>query len=155
MEPNDRMAYGLEHPPHLPVAALVQNELDPTTTQAANTCRGGSAVLELDALGQLAQDGVGRLALDVGDVRLLDAVARMREPVRKHAVVGEEQRARGVGVEAADRHDPSLVPHELDDGWTALRIASSGDDSGRLVQEHVGEGLCRDAAAVDLNDVPC
>ena len=46
-----------------------------------------------------------RLALHVHLVDLLDAVARMREPVRERAVVREQQRAGRVGVEPADRDD--------------------------------------------------
>ena len=65
---------------------------------------------------ELLERVVGRVALDLGLVDLLDLVARMREPVRELAVVREQERAGRVGVEAADGHDPRGMVDELDDG---------------------------------------
>ena len=42
------------------------------------------------------------ISFDLGEVRLLDAVSRMREQLGEVTVVGEEQQALGVVVEAAD-----------------------------------------------------
>ena len=64
------------------------------------------------------------VALDLGLVDLLDAVARVREPVRELAVVREQERAGRVGVEPADRDDARLVRDEVDDGAAALRVAA-------------------------------
>ena len=63
-------------------------------------------------------------ALDLGEVLLLDAVARMREQLRELAVVGEDQQALGVAVEPADREHARLVGHEVEHGRAALRVAS-------------------------------
>ena len=79
------------------------------------------------------------LAGHVRDVDLLDLVARVREAVGERAVVGQEQHAGGVGVEAADRDDSRRVVDQLDDGRPAAGVAGGGDDAGRLVQEHVDE----------------
>ena len=59
------------------------------------------------------------VAVDLGDVGLLDAVARVRERVRERAVVREEERAGRVDVEAADRDDARLVRDDVDDGAAA------------------------------------
>ena len=77
----------------------------------------------------------------------------MREPVRERAVVREQERARRVDVEPADRDDPRLVLDEADDGRPALRVARGRHDPRRLVQEHVGERLLRDRPPVDLDGV--
>ena len=72
-----------------------------------------------------ADDSRGRqVALDIGDVGLLDAVARMREPVGEIAVVREQEHAARVDVQPADRNDARLVADEIDDGRAALGIAA-------------------------------
>ena len=153
VQADDRVADRLAHPLHLVLAALVEDELDPVRAEAARACRRGAAVLELDALTEAAERLVVRLALDLRLVRLLDAVARVREPVRERAVVREQERAGGVGVEAADRDDARLRRDEVDDGAAALRVACGGDDARGLVQEQDCEPLRRDLAPVDLDAV--
>ena len=118
------MAERLEHPPDLAVAALVDRQLDRARAEAAHAGGRGAAVLELDALFERADRFLGRLALDLGDVGLLDAVARVREPVRERPVVREQERARRVRVEAADRDDARLARHEVDDRRPSLRDRS-------------------------------
>ena len=86
---------------------------------------------------QLLQRLVVRLALDLGDVRLLDAVARVREPVRERPVVREQERPGRVHVEPSDGNDARLVGHELDDRRPSLRIARCRDDARRLVEQDV------------------
>ena len=143
----------LAHPLDLVLAALVEDELEPRRAETPDAGGRGRAVLELDALGQAAEDLVRRPALDVGLVDLVHLVARVREPVRERAVVREEERARRVRVQAADRDDAPLVPDEPDHGRSPLRVAGRRDDPGRLVQEHVGERLGLDPLPVELDHV--
>ena len=96
---------------------------------------------------------VRRFALDLGLVDLLDLVPRMREPVREVSVVREQEDARCVRVEPADRDDAGLVLDEADDGGPTLRVARRRDDSGRLVQKNVGELLRDEKPAVEIDDV--
>ncbi len=131
----------------------MDHELDRVRREAAHLRRRGGAVVELDAVAELLQNGVARLPADLGDVDLLDAVARMREPVGERTVVREQQRAGRVGVEAADRDDARGVADEVDDRRASLRVAHRRDDTGRLVQEYVRERLLRDLASVDLDAV--
>ena len=109
MQTPHAVADRLEHPAHLPVATFVQRHLDGRAVEAADAGRRGAAVLELDAVRELAQLRVGRLAPELGDVDLVDLVLRMREPVRERAVVRQQQRAGRVGVEAADGDDARRV----------------------------------------------
>ena len=83
MQPRHRVADGREHPLDLVLAALVEDELDATRAEAAGSGGRGAAVVELHALAQALQRVLVRVALDLGDVRLLDAVARVGEPVRE------------------------------------------------------------------------
>ncbi len=112
---DDRMPDRLAHAAHLAVAALVQHELHPRAAELARPGRSGDAVLELDAVGERRHGSGRQVALDVGDVRLLDAVARMGKPVGEVTVVREQQHAARVDVEPADRHDTRVVADEIDD----------------------------------------
>src|SRR4051812_6313595 len=91
VESRDRVADGGEHPFDLMLASLVQDELDATAGKAARPRRCSRAVVELDPVAQPLQRLFVRVALDLGDVDLLDAVARMGEPVRQLPVVREQQ----------------------------------------------------------------
>ena len=149
----DRMADRLAHAPHLAVPALVEHELEPGAAEPTHAGRRGRPVLELDSGGQSRHTLPSVGALDVGHVGLLDAVARMREPVRQLAVVREQERAGRVDVEPADRDDARLVADEVDDRRRALRIPRRRHDSERLVQQDVCQLLLADPLAVDLDDV--
>jgi len=118
------MADGLAHALDLVLAAFVQRQLELRRAKTPNTGRSGAAVLELDACRELLQRLVVGRAFHLDLVELLDAVARMREPVRERAVVRQEQCARRVRIEPADR-DNSFRDFldELDDGRAAFRIA--------------------------------
>ena len=75
--------------------------------------RGGQAVVELDALAQAADRAGAHAAGPVdhlGEVLLVDAVARVGDAVGQLAVVGEQQQALGVGVEAARPGRPAGRP---------------------------------------------
>jgi hypothetical protein len=133
MEARDRVADGGQHSLDLMLSAFMEAQLDPGWAQAPGARGGGGAVVEVDSRAQALQVLVGRLALDVGLVDLLHAVPRVGEPVREVTVVREEERARRVGVEAADRDDAGRVVDEVDDGRATLRIAHGRDRSGRLV----------------------
>ena len=75
-QPHDGMPDRLAHPPHLPVAALVEHELDARAAELPRPRGRGDAVLELDPRRERRDRGRRQVALDVGDVGLLDAVAR-------------------------------------------------------------------------------
>ena len=140
MQPRHRVADRLEHPLHLVLAALVQDELDrPGPSRAPAPARW--AVVELDALREPPQGCRVRVALDLGQVHLLDAVARVREPVREVAVVRQQE---APVVSASSRPTGTTrgsVGDEVDDGRPPLRVARGRDDAGGLVEQDVGEPL--------------
>jgi len=152
---HDAMADGLEHPPDLAVAALVQNELELRTPESAHLGRGSRTVVELDPGPQLLELGIADRALTLDLVHLVELVPRVGDAVRKLAVVREHQRARRGGVEAADRHDSHRMLDELDDRRASLRVAGGRDDSGRLVEEHVRKRLLVQPLAVQAHVVGC
>ena len=100
-----RMADRLAHAPHLAVAALVDGDAAERGAHERHLGRRGQAVVELDALAQPAHAPRRRRALHLDQVLLLHAEAGVGEAMGQVAVVGEQQQALGVGVEAADRED--------------------------------------------------
>ena len=114
----------LAHAAHLAVAALVDRDAQEAGVEQRDLGRRGEAVVELDALAQAAERAAVRLALDLDEVLLVDAEARVREAVGEVAVVGEQQQALGVGVEPADREHPGLGGHQVDDRRPALGVAT-------------------------------
>ena len=116
--------------------------------------RRGHAVVELDALAQLAHRRRRRTALDLGQVLLLDAVGRMGEAVGEVAVVGEQQQPLGVRVETADREHPRLGRHEVGDDRAAAAGRRASSRRPGLVQQVVDEpGPHTERGAVDLDEV--
>ena len=105
-ELDDGVVDGGEHAAHDAVAAGVQRELDhavPAHGVAEHPRRVGrdGAVVELDPLFETTQHGRGDAAAHLGDVRLLDAEARVGEHVGELAVVREQQQSARLGVEPA------------------------------------------------------
>ena len=101
-----RVADRLAHAPHLAVAAFADRdfELVPPASHAPHLRRRGGAVLQSHAGPQRAQRLLpNRPTADAHTVGAGHFVARMREPLRELAVVGEQDQAAAVGVEAPDR----------------------------------------------------
>ena len=106
-------------------------------TRLRHLGRRRDAVVELHAIAQAAQRAPAHVALHLGQVLLLDAVAGVRQPVGEVAVVGQQQQALGGHVEAADGVHPRFVGHEVHHGGPALRVAGGGDHPDRLVEQVV------------------
>ncbi len=90
----------------------------------ASRARAGAvdAVVELDACSQTREGSGSRVPLDLGEVGLLDAVARVREELREVTVVRQEQEPFGVDVEPADGEDAAVAGNELEHRRPPLRI---------------------------------
>ena len=79
---------------------------------------------------------------------------RVGQAVGQLAVVGQQQQALGVEVEAADREHPGLGGHQVDHRGAALGVVGGGDHAGRLVEQVVDQaGPHPDGGAVDLDQV--
>jgi hypothetical protein len=106
----DLKAERLEHPVDLAVLALVDGHRDPRVLalpgeELHRRRHRRRAVVELHALAELLQVILREPAVDLDVVRLRD-VARRREQSRGElAIVGQQQHALRVEVEAADRLD--------------------------------------------------
>src|SRR5262249_40131076 len=77
VEFRDRMPHCSHHSLDLVLAAFVDRELDLVRSEAPSLGRRRRAVIELNALLELCERLVARLALDLGLVDLLDLVARV------------------------------------------------------------------------------
>ena len=78
----------------------------------------------------------------------------MKKRLGEVAVVGEQQRAAGLEVEASDGKYPFVdVAQEVFDGLAAFGIIQSRDDAARFMQEEVDMALRDQASAVDFHAV--
>ena len=69
-------------------------------------------------------------------IKFLDTKTRVHQPLRQFAVVGEQDQAGGIEIQASNRKDSLLFPQwfqKLGDIGTLLRIVEGGDESGRFV----------------------
>ena len=105
----------------------------------------------LAELGQiLGLDAAGNF----DDVRLLHAIARMRQAVGQLAVVGQEDQALAVHVEATDReHALPTIGQQIDHARPTRRIAIGADHASRLVDQVVNQLGSRQCDAVDTDFV--
>ena len=136
------MADGLAHPPDLAVAPLVHDDAQHPGSHHPHSGWCGGTVAQVDAPPETAQRTDGWLALHLHQVLLVHAVRRVRQAVRQLAVVGEQQQALAVGVQAANREHTWLGRNEIDRLRTPLGVGCAADDSGRLVQHVVHEPRC-------------
>ena len=134
-----RMADGVEHALHLAVPALVDRQLDDVRSEELRLRRRGAAVLELDAVLERVQDLLARLAVDLRDVGLLDAVARVREPVC-------ERRRRSSGA-SAPVVSASRRPTGTTCGSLGTRSTTVLRPCGSLAVVTTPAGLCRSRCA--------
>ena len=147
MEARHRAADGGEHPLHLVLPSFVEDELGAPRGEAPRLRRRREAVLELDTVAQPLQRVLGRIALDVGDIGLLDAVARMGEPMGKLPVVREQKRS---GVSASSRPTGTTRGSPGTSSTTVrrpARVARGREDAGGLVEQDVSEPLPRNLLA--------
>ena len=140
-QPADRVTDVVEQPADDAVAALVDDQLDDRA--ALGVALAGAdqprlrdrdrAVLERDAGQELLEGLLGDLAVDLGDVRLVHLVRRVRHPVREVAVVGEQDQPGGVGVEPADVEEPLRTVGDV--------VGQGGRPSGSDIVETTPRGL--------------
>ena len=148
-EPAHRMTDLRAHAADDALAPFLQHDLERAAavvrrcTTCARTARAGPSSSSTPSRSARNAPGA-RHAFDLGEVRLLDAVARMRQQLGELAVVGEHQQAFGVEVEPADRERPRLGRHELDHRRPALRIVRGRDVARGLVQQPVHARLVDD-----------
>lgn len=83
-------------------------------------------------------EGPGRhCTLDLRVVEARDAVPRVKQAVGELSVVGEQQRALDVDVEAPYRKEPRRGGHEEGDDRPPLGVAARGHVAGGLVEQEI------------------
>jgi hypothetical protein len=147
-----------EHPPYLPVSTFVNGHVEdrPVTPyrRHADLRRRRANVVERDAPLQVPNVSLGEPSRNRHAIRLLDAVARMKQRVSQLAIVGQEQRTAGCIIEAPHRHDSRTAGKQIGHGCAPLRIAHRGNDAKRLIQQQIGVAFRKeDGFAVDLNAI--
>jgi hypothetical protein len=71
-------------------------------------------------------------------VLFIDFVSRVHQPLRQIAIVRQNQQTFALGVEPADIEEAAeLWRKQVENGVACVRVASRGDEAGRLVQHDV------------------
>ncbi len=149
----DRMPDVLAHSLDLVLASFVDGELERVGGDPSHARRRGAAVVErhpgAECLHRLLANG--RVGKDRA-IGLLDFEARMGEPVGELTVIGQEDQAGRVDVEAAHRVQPQGRENQRHHRRAALGIASGGDHSEWLVDgEDDARGRLRDGPAIHFD----
>jgi len=93
-------------------SSFVDHQAQDAGREHTHLRRGRTAVFEVDPLAEQAQrTGWRRASFDLGHVLLVDAVGGMGQQLRQCAVVGQDQQALGVLVQASDREHARLGGH--------------------------------------------
>src|SRR5581483_300195 len=108
-EPAHARADGLEHAPHLAVAAFLEGDAIPAVGAFArarigrlDALEGGAPVGELDAAAQPLELARAQRTLHAHRIFALDAVARMHQAVGELTVLRQQQQPGTIDVEPAD-----------------------------------------------------
>ena len=138
---DDVVSDGRAHAAHLAVLALGEDDLQPAAVRApdpsgAHLRRPGVAIRRRGhALAQRAQSLHVRHAAHARVVRLRHVVTGIGEPMAQAVVVGEDEEAGGVAVEAPDREHPLAdVAEEVVHSRPPAGIGPGRDVADRLVE---------------------
>jgi hypothetical protein len=146
LQPDDRVADGLAHVAHLARAPLVQGDrhqrlvLARPETGVDEADDGGrrATALECHPAAQPLEGALVRYAAHAGVVFALDLVARVQQARGEVAVVGQQQQALRVVVEAAHRVDVLVhLRQQVEDRRPLLGILPGRHVAARLVEQDV------------------
>ena len=146
LQPHHRVAHGVAHVADLPRPPLVQRNRHQRLILARAEARvdetdhgwGRAAALDGHAAAQPLEGVVAGHATDPGVVLAFHFVARVQQAGREVAVVGEQQQALRVVVEAANRVDVlAHVGQQVEDRRPLLGVLPGGHVAARLVEQDV------------------
>ena len=101
----------------------------------------GQTVLQVHALAQAAAQVPRDGAVDLRAVDLADLIGRVRQAVSEFPVVGQQDQALGVDVEAADVEQALVAAADVVAEVGAVRVVHRGDHADRLVEGEVDDAL--------------
>ena len=146
LQPHHRVAHRIAHVADLTRPPLVQRDrhqrlvLACAEARVDETDHGGRRAASLDghAAAQPLEGIVAGHAAHPGVVLAFHLVARVQQAGREVAVVGEQQQALRVVVEAAHRVDVlAHVGQQVEDGWPLLGVLPRRHVAARLVEQDV------------------
>ena len=148
------MAEPGQHAANLAVLSFGQDKLEHVglalAAQESGPFGADFAFGQPDSCGQLGDDLLVRRAGDECAIQLLDAVARMSEPVCQFAVVGQDHQSRAVLIKPADGVNSfGNFGEEIDDARPTCGVEVCRDVALRLIHGEVDHRLEADRFAVD------
>jgi hypothetical protein len=142
--------------PHLTVFALSQRHLEPSfvafAAQDADLCRAREVALDIDGFGPARERRIVDNLLHFGGVHLGHVAAGVTERLSKVTIIGKEQDAAGVEVQATDGDHP--YPHLLEDVLCcrpSFRVGERGEHAPGFVHHAVAQRLALQSLSVELD----
>jgi hypothetical protein len=153
---HDLVAQLGQHPADLTLLAFGEDQLErgglALMADDPHSLGANLAIGQPDAFGYLGERFAGRQTGHQHAIQFLHAVARMRQSIRQLAVVGEDQEAGAVLVEAADGVDPlGDFGKQVDDPRTAGRVEGGRDITLGFIDGVIDHRLLLDRLAVDCD----
>lgn len=144
-QPQHGVTDGLEHTPHDPVAALVNDDLYDRAVllvaQRPYHARRDALTIKHNAPAYALQRIRRRMTVQIDLVLLLNLVARVHDAEGELAVIGEEQQAFAGAVQATHRFDALRNIDELHHRLAATLVGNGRDVTLGLVQDDVALAL--------------
>jgi hypothetical protein len=155
MKLDHRVADPLEHPPHDSVPSLVDH--DPQhgagllVAERTDLLRADRLSVD-DHPGPQPLQGRGRrVPVDEHLIFFLQLEARMSDPIEELTVVGHQQQAGRVSIQAADGDDALWHLHQIHDRAPSALVTRRSDVAVRLVEHQVTATLPADELAIDAH----
>lgn len=140
-QPDHPVAKMGQHAPHLSFAPLVNFDLQVVASPVCPAW-GGGAVVQGKAISQSLQIGLDDRLVEAAVIGFPALVRRVQQSLGKLAIVGKEQQACAVAVEAAHgKQSGQSGGQELHDSGAALRIRGGGHVAVRLMYHPVSQGF--------------
>jgi hypothetical protein len=115
--------YVVKHPANLAIDALSQNDSQSDQLDWMDSVQPRALTVEHDSLEKFRRESGIPGTIESDLVLLLDFVTGMGQALREVAVVGQEEKALGLGIEPADVKEARQMRREqVEDGVPGLRI---------------------------------
>jgi hypothetical protein len=142
----------LEHAPDLPIDSLFEHNVESHRRNLLHPFGAGAFSIENNAAQKSLRQICGGCAVKYDFVFLFDLEPRMRQALRKVAVVREYQQTFTLSVEPADVGERrKFRRQQIVNGVGGIWIPPGADKASRFVQQNVNVGALMNEFAIDFD----
>lgn len=150
----DLVAKLIKHPANLPVNSLAQNNSHARHSDRLHLLHSRALPIKHDAADQFRRERVVPWPIERQLIFLFHFVTRMRQALRKIAIVRQDKEPFGLGVEPADIEKArKLRRQQIEDRVARIGIGAGGNETSRFVQNNVEPALTANELVADFDMV--